>query len=307
MDTTDQVSSLIYIIEQALAGNYNAAGAAIVTDEVFLPLYQRIIQIIDEYKKCNFEIQNTVSQVLSATEDLSLTLEENAAYSKELYDRSYDLLNINTQSNRSTQSAIQQIKDFIGHIDSIRQASDKSKETNLKTKAAIDCGMDRVRQTTGFISQMENMNSQTVEYVREFIASTSRISEVVSIVENLTKKMEIIALNAIVESKRAGMEGRSFGVIASAFRDLADQSKQRVMDIYEVNSNIHNESKRLEVMMERNMMGVKQCAANAVRIEEDLNDVEISYHEVSGMIDVIYQDVGAQSCAAESISQNIYY
>jgi Methyl-accepting chemotaxis protein len=306
MDTRQQISNLCDMIAQALEGNYDATGLADGLDEDFAPLVQRIRRIIDAYKHCNFEMQAAASQILSATEDLSLTLEESTAFSHELYSRSHSVCGINAQSHSNTLLAAQQIKDFIGRIDSIRQASDKAKATNAQAKAAIDSGLERVRQTMGFIGRMESMTSDTVAYVRAFIASTSHITKIARIVENLSKQMELIAFNALVESRRAGVEGRGFGVVASAFRDLADQSKRKVKDIFEVISTIHTESKQLEETVARNASGVKECAAHAGSIAAELGAIEASYREVSDVVNVIYSDVDAQSSAAQRISQSVY-
>lgn len=305
MDIKQQVGGLSDMIAQAIAGNYDAAEMPFGVDDDFAPLYERIREIIAAYKRCDFEMQNTASQILSATEDLSLTLEENAAFSNELFERSRSIRGINVKSHNNTLLAIQQIKDFVERIDSIRQASDKARATNTQTKVAIDSALERVQQTVGFIGEIESMTEETVQYVRAFIESTGRISDILQIVESISKQMELISFNAVIESRRAGLEGRSFGVIASAFRDLSDQSKREVQNIYEVIGSVHTESQRLEETIARNASGVQECATHAGGITGELNEIETTYREVSDVIGAIYRNVEAQSRTAQDIGQSM--
>lgn len=305
MELTRDIERLCGMIAQALEGNYQAADIPCGVGAELEPLYLRIRQIVEAYRRCDFEMQSAASQILSATEDLSLTLEESAEFSRELYGRSRSLRDINAKSHASTTAATGQIREFIERVDSFRQAADTAKLTNAQTRAAIDSALGRVQQTVGFIGEIEGMTAETVDYVRAFIASTARISEILRIVESLSKQMELISFNALIESRRAGLEGRSFGVIASAFRDLTEESKREVAGVHEVVATLHGESKKLEETVARNAAGVQACAAHTSGITAELGAVESNYREVSDVIDAIYRDVEAQSRTAQDISRSV--
>ena len=90
---------------------------------------------------------------------------------------------------------------------------------------------DNVRQASQVavqaVQSAERCNgvvSQVVEAMGSIEASSSRIAEIVGIIESIAFQTNILALNAAVEAARAGEQGRGFAVVASEVRALAQRS-----------------------------------------------------------------------------------
>jgi methyl-accepting chemotaxis protein len=62
-------------------------------------------------------------------------------------------------------------------------------------------------------------------------ASSSRISEIVGLIEEIAFQTNLLALNAAVEAARAGDAGRGFAVVASEVRALAHRAGQASKEI----------------------------------------------------------------------------
>ena len=87
-------------------------------------------------------------------------------------------------------------------------------------------------------SSLSDLTSEAVEKAdsatetgRFLETSSAEIEHVVTLISKVADKTRLLALNAMIESARAGEAGRGFTVVASEVRGLADQTSQAAKEI----------------------------------------------------------------------------
>ncbi|MFZ5550863.1 MAG: methyl-accepting chemotaxis protein [Pseudomonadota bacterium] len=72
---------------------------------------------------------------------------------------------------------------------------------------------------------------EVVETMREINDSSSRIVDIIGVIDGIAFQTNILALNAAVEAARAGEQGRGFAIVAGEVRSLAQRSASAAKEI----------------------------------------------------------------------------
>jgi methyl-accepting chemotaxis protein len=100
----------------------------------------------------------------------------------------------------------------------------------------IQQNADNARQTEAIAQKAASDAKSSGEAVGKTVAAMRKISEKISIVEEIARQTNLLALNAAIEAARAGEHGRGFAVVASEVRKLAEQSQQAAAEITELST-----------------------------------------------------------------------
>lgn len=125
---------------------------------------------------------------------------------------------------QQTASAIQETVSSMSEINSMVSATlDKSKQTNSSSELVtqrVTQGADTVERLVGAMKEIKESNSR----LREVNDIMTAISKQTNLINDIVFKTQLLAVNASIESAKAGEHGRGFSVVSEEVSKLAQSS-----------------------------------------------------------------------------------
>jgi methyl-accepting chemotaxis protein len=160
-----------------------------------------------------------------------------------------------------------------GNADSARRAAQVANDASSVARLGGEV-TSRVIETMGRISQ-----------------SSTRIAEIIGVIDGIAFQTNILALNAAVEAARAGEQGRGFAVVAAEVRSLAQRSAQSAREI--------------KTLIAQSVEVVQQGTGLVRDAGKTMEDMVTRADEVAALIQGIFSATEAQATDITRIDQSI--
>jgi methyl-accepting chemotaxis protein len=156
------------------------------------------------------KLATIVTQVRGGTDAIGSASSQIAAGNLDLSSRTEE----QASSLEETASSMEEL------TSTVKQNADNARQANALAMTA-----------TGVAGKGGDVVAQVVTTMGSIKASSSKIVEIIAVIDGIAFQTNILALNAAVEAARAGEQGRGFAVVAGEVRTLAQRSAAAAKEI----------------------------------------------------------------------------
>ena len=139
----------------------------------------------------------------------------------------------NAVSNQLLQT--QQIQDNLTEVDTA--ATTLLNEMRV-TKEEIEAGMVNMSNMVTKVNESVESGKEVAGQLETLDEKITEMNSIVEIINGITARTALLALNASIEAARAGEAGRGFSVVAGEISNMATQTKEATVHITELISNV---------------------------------------------------------------------
>ncbi|MDX8389942.1 MAG: methyl-accepting chemotaxis protein [Mariprofundaceae bacterium] len=213
LNLSEGINTLVDVTEQAINDTIKGLDA-LESGDLTYRITNDYEGAFDAIKQAN---NNTADKLADIMGGIVSASEEVATGSKEIMDGN------NTLSDRTQQqaAALEQTAASIEEMTStVQQNADNARQANQLAVSA-----------RGQAEDGGKIVSNAVEAMSGITASSNKINDIISVIDEIAFQTNLLALNAAVEAARAGDAGRGFAVVAGEVRTLAGRSADAAKEI----------------------------------------------------------------------------
>ncbi|MEA9390211.1 methyl-accepting chemotaxis protein [Acerihabitans sp. TG2] len=253
---------LNYAIEQL-----NAVAKGDLTADIRVSSKSEMGKLLSAISGMQQSLMRLVRQVRFGVEEINIGSREIAAGNTDLSSRT----EAQASSLEETASSMDEL------ASTVKQNADNARQTS---------------QLAANASQMAESGRKVVSDVvltmNEISSSSSKISEIISVIDGIAFQTNILALNAAVEAARAGEQGKGFAVVASEVRSLAQRTASA--------------AKEIKLLIENSTAKVNIGAEQVERAGVTMHEIVSSVKHVTDTVAEISAASQEQSCGIDQVN-----
>ncbi len=279
-------------------------------------LMENMNQMIDQINDFFIIVKTTASKAISSGYTITDSANSTAAASGQIADNLDTIGKEFEEITGAVQRAIQVISEMNLHIDTLV-------ENNQKQTSAIeesDLAVNEVVETLEYMNTMAIKRTQSAQEMNALVADgdakitstknllddingkLGEVKEVVTIINSVANKTNLLSMNAAIESAHAGEAGKGFGVVASEIRALAEATQKNSVRIADVVQNIVNSVYQANESSKAASLAFGKVSNQANEIMGSLQEITTGIGRIDDQMHQIKDKSGETSEAADKIN-----
>ncbi|MDN3610381.1 methyl-accepting chemotaxis protein [Vibrio ostreicida] len=255
-------------------------------------------QISQGFNQFVESLQQMMLQISQASESISSSLIQLGETAKE---NESQLLTHSSETEQVVTAITQMSESARTVAESVHQSNRITESASKEAQSSLSIVNNAVSTVSTLVTEVEDMSSRIVSMKKD----ANRISDVLTVIGEISEQTNLLALNAAIEAARAGEQGRGFAVVADEVRALAARTQNSTTEISDMLVQLLDGTDNVVKAMETTKGQCQSTAEKTSDVSESLGVMSVSVKEIDDVSTQIAAATEEQSTVAEELSRNM--
>ena len=235
--------------------------------------YRVTDEFADEYKKIQQDFNAAIGQLQETVKNIATSSAEISNAASEISTSTTDLSQRTEEQAASLEQTSASMEQMAATVRKNAENANHADKLARETRDVADRGGAVVAQAVSAMAKIEE--------------SSRKISDIISVIDEIARQTNLLALNAAVEAARAGEAGRGFAVVASEVRSLAQRSSQAAKDITDLITDSAGQVKDGVTLVNNAGASLTEIVASIKNVAVTISEIASASAEQAGGIEQI--------------------
>lgn len=257
---------------------------------------------VDRLAKAMNRMQATLRETVSTLSLSTNALTDNTSSMRSASDNIHRRID---QQSQQTQQAATAMAEMSASIAEVSRHTQDAAQTARDASSTAHDGGTIVKSVLGSMETIAAAVRETAATVGLLGEDSRKISQIVTVIDEIAKKTNLLALNAAIEAARAGEQGRGFAVVAGEVRRLAESTARATGEIAGMIQGVQQRTGGAVASMEAGTEMVSRGVVTTTQAGEALVRIIGMAERVERMIAQIAIATQQQAAAADQSSASL--
>ena len=237
-----RLNSLSSVAKEISRGDLSKEIPFLSQDEI-RDLEEAFAMMVKDLRDIISEIKSVSSRIEETGRNLSGLIDKVLANSREIDKSALAIAKGSEAQTLIVQKTFLVIDKSLEEMD---EAARQSAQTASKANDALvktETGGANARETLSYLEDVLKQMVENAEPIYRLSNKVEKIKMVMSVMEELSQKTDLLSLNASIEATRAGEMGKGFALVANEIRSMAENSKRSSQEIRSIVDDIFEDNK----------------------------------------------------------------
>ena len=284
-----QLNDSVFALLEAVSdlSERNLTVRAKVTEDATGPLADAINQLAED-----------TTDVLKQVREVAISVE---ATSQDVNRYALSVNDLAQLEQLEARETAKQLNTILQRLNSIAASAEQANHIADSTSSATRSAQESVTRSVENMSNIRSTVQETGKRLKRLGERSQEISQIIDVINHLSERTTVLALNASMQATAAGEAGRGFSMIAEEIQRLAESSRDSTNQISTLVHNIQQEANTTIATMDRT---IEQVVNGASLAEDAAKQMQITLNTTNELVSSV-EKIAVSSADQVNISKTL--
>ncbi|MCY8038646.1 methyl-accepting chemotaxis protein [Bacillus paralicheniformis] len=244
------------------------------------------------------QISSSSEQVAASSEQLSASAEESKSTSELISEEMQAIADSNMTQSEMTEKSSESIHELLDRLSFVASNTGSIADLSSSMRDKAEIGSESVHKMLEQMNFIDKSVDSAGSGLEALVSSTAEISNISSLITDISEQTNLLALNAAIEAARAGEQGKGFAVVAEEVRKLADETNKSANHIQSLVTTIQNES----VETVNNIKVVQDNVSSGIALSQETTG---NFNEILNLVEQVASQIQEVAASTQQLTSGV--